>query len=240
MLKTASTGIPEGIPVRLPGPEPIPFIQRRPVVDVRTLASRAANEVVTVLAEHQEQEAKAGKSFLRRRQPRPDIDLITVADSLRESITEAYRVSAAACTPPVLDLTEEHQAEIAALQEQAIELFCQQILPAVKDDTALTEQIYGLCPALKPAPEPDLKALGDLQKKVDKAIGEAMSIHEDLIMSLRELDDLLKQEASLLAGTSMAGNGRIKRQAEHVRHELVRLLEKQEVCRQIKIPVARW
>jgi len=214
--------------------------QTKPVVDVAGIAAKASNEIIGLLAEHQEREKKAGKSFLRRRQAKLEIDLISVADSLREAVETEYRVSAARCEPAILELTEEHLSEIQQLQEQAVEMFAKDVLRAVDDYPELKEQVYSLCPALRPLPEPDLKALGDLQKKVDKAIGEAMSIHEDLIMSLRELDDLLKQEASLLAGSSMAGNGRIKRQAEHVRHELVRLLEKQEVCRQIKIPVARW
>jgi len=238
MLKTA--GIPEGIPVRLASPEQYAPPQTKPVVDVAGIAAKASNEIIGLLAEHQEQEKKAGKSFLRRRQPKPEISLLTVAESIREAVLEQYRISGAACTPPLLDLDESHQEEIAELQRQVVEFFCRDMLRVVGDDQELREQIYEICPSLRPLPGPNLKKLADLQKRADKAMAAAMAAHEELVEALKCLDELVQEEAAVLAGTSAVGSGRIKRQSEHVKAELIRLLELQEDAKSLRIPVARW
>jgi len=156
-----------------------------------------------------------------------------------EHYLEQYRVSGAACVPAILDITDEHQAEIAKLQSQSVEQFCRQVLPAIKGDTELEQQIFETCPSLRPLPEPDKAALADLQKRADKAMAAAMAAHEELVEALRELDDLVREEAQTLAGTNMAGEGRIRQQAEWIKYELVNALryEKQP---DLKPKRARW
>jgi hypothetical protein len=58
----AQTGFAKGTPVRLGDTGSIPFTQKRPVVDVDGIASKAANEVITVLAEQELPQAAAAKA----------------------------------------------------------------------------------------------------------------------------------------------------------------------------------
>jgi len=237
----AQTGFAKGSPIRLGDTGGMPFTQRRPVVDVETLSARAANEVIGILNEHREQQKKAGKSFLKRRQPKPEVDLVTVAESIREAVEEAYRVSGAACVPPVLDLTEEHLAEVQQLQEQATEQFCRQVLRAVKGDTTLEEQVYNLSPALRPLPEPDKAALANLQKRMDEALEDVLEAFQELGNVLKYLDKLVNEEVELLAGTSAVSNRRLKTQAEAMRTTLARRLEAgTDFDQPVVLKVAQW
>jgi hypothetical protein len=237
----AQTGFAKGTPVRLGDTGSIPFTQKRPVVDVDGIASKAANEVITVLAEHQEQQKKAGKSFLKRRQPKPEIDLAVVAEVVKESVLESYRVSGAACQPPILDLNDEHQAEIQQLQRKAIEAFCRDMLRVVKGDTELEQQIYEICPALRPAPGPDLKALANLQRRFDEALQDTLEAFRELGECLKYLDKLTDEEVKILAGTSAVGDRRLKTQAEAMRVALARRLEAgTDFDRPVILKVAQW
>jgi DNA-directed RNA polymerase beta subunit len=236
----AQTGFAKGTPIRLSDTGSIPFIQKRPAVDIKTLSAKASNEIIDILVKYREQQAKASKTFLKRKPAKPTIDLEVVVDSLKEAVETEYRVSAARCEPAMLELDENHLLEIEQLQAKAMEDFCRQVLRAVRGDATLEEQVYNLSPALRPLPEPDKAALAVLQRQADKIMAAAMSKHEDLIDTLRELDALVREEASFLAETSEAGNGRIQRQAVHVKAELIRLLEQQEVAKSLRIPVGRW
>jgi hypothetical protein len=241
VLKPAATGIPKGIPVRLASPDAYNPPATRPIVDVETIVAKACNEVITVLAEWRERETKVSKSFLKRKPARPDIDLLSVAESLKESIVETYRVSAAACVPPILDLNDEHQAEIQQLQRKAIEAFCRDMLRVVKGDTELEQQIYEICPALRPAPGPDLKALANLQRRFDEALQDTLEAFRELGECLKYLDKLTDEEVKILAGTSAVGDRRLKTQAEAMRVALARRLEAgTDFDRPVILKVAQW
>lgn len=230
----ARTGLSSKIPSRLAGPDQPGFVQRRPIVDVRTLAAKAANELLDVLLEYQEKVRKADKSFLKRKPPVPEIGLSGMIKNIKHTVLEQYQISAARSEPPILELNEAHLAEVAELQERAVELFCRQALPAVKDNNVLAEQLYQVCPGLKPLPDPDGTALLGLQEDFDQMSNEVMAVFNQLVEKLSSrANELAEHEKEILRGTNRTGSIREKARALQIslsRHlEVAKTVTKGEV-----------
>ncbi len=239
-LAAQAPGLIPGVPVRLAASEQYSPPATKPQVDVNGLVAKAVNEVVDHLAAWQEQEKKRKKSFLPRSNPRPEIDLVAVTESLKEATVEQYKVSAARCEPPILDLTE-HQEEVAGLQGQAVNLFCKEVLRVVRGDPELEKQVYTLCPSLAPPPEPNFKVLKALQRDFDKNLKDIEEAFHRLSIALAALDELAEAEAKTLAGTSMPTSRRIWVQAQAIRVQLARRLEAWDTSgRPFEIKGARW
>lgn len=237
----AVSGFHPDIPIRPAAPDQPPWRNTRPVVDVSGLVAQAVNELVDRTSEWHEAEKKQKKSFLRKANPRPEIDLSGMTEVLKEAVMEQYRVSAAQLIPPVLDLTPEHMEEVAGLQGQAVEAFCREVLRAVKGNPELEKQIYSICPNLSPPPEPDYRILKGLQRDFDKSLQAVNEAFHRLSISLAALDELAESEAKTLTGTSMTTSRRLWMQAQVVRVQLSRRLEAGDTSgKPFKIEGARW
>ncbi|MCL6610101.1 MAG: hypothetical protein K6T66_01025 [Peptococcaceae bacterium] len=240
-LAAQAPGIIPGVPVRLAALGQYSPPATKPQVDVNGLAARAVNEVINHLSEWQKEAEKQKKSFFRKATPRLEIDLAAMAESLKEVVSEQYRISAARCEPPILDLTQEHREEISHIQAQTVEVFCREALQVVRGDPELEKQVYALCPDLAPPPEPDYRMLKGLQRDFDKNLKDVEESFHRLSIALATLDEIAESEARALANTSMATSRRLWMQAQVVRVQVARRLEARDTSgRPFEIKGARW
>ncbi|MCL6480074.1 MAG: hypothetical protein K6T65_17045 [Peptococcaceae bacterium] len=237
----AVSGFHPDIPIRPAAPNQPPWRNTRPVVDIKGLVAQAVNETIDHLAAWQKAEAEKKKSFFRKANPRPEINLADVIESLGMAILEQYRVSAAQLIPPVLELAPEHMDEVAGLQGQAVELFCREVLRVVKGDLELEKQVYTLCPALAPPPEPDYRILKGLQQDFDKSLKDVEEAFHRLSISLAALDELAESEIKILTKTPMTTSRRLWMQAQVVRVQVARRLEARDTSgKPFELKAARW